>query len=304
MMFREKEGCRTDGTDREGKMKRQWKKAVLLGGMAALAAMTAGCYGYGYGNYGNMTSRIPKTTAAKDTLEEFDIAGMRAEDGTYQFPGLEWGATKEQVEEALGVSLSETRDTQDGYYADINYSILVRDRISVGFMPVFGEEGLELVSIYFENVYTAEELDTLYDDLVTLCTANFGEPDEVKPEQQTSGGMTFNCETTFWYHQIDETHMTSLQVGKTDTGTGTDGVVLGVNNYNPQEIEEESTDGETDSEETAEEENGSEKETGLEEETDLKEETGSEEEMNSKEKTGSEEEADSKEETDSEEETK
>ncbi|MBQ8638360.1 MAG: hypothetical protein IJ468_04245 [Lachnospiraceae bacterium] len=220
-------------------MRKGLRKAVLIGGMTAAVMMMAGCYGYGYGGYSSYSSQIPKTTAQKDTLEEFDLATLQREDGAFQFPGLEWGASQQEVEEVFGMTIPETVTVSDGFYADVNHSILLLDKVSLGMMPVFGEDGLALISFYFENVYTAEELDTFYNNLVDTATSHFGEPDEVRPEVQESGSMTFNCETTFWYHQINETTMTSLQIGKTDTGSGTNCIILGVNCYDPTEAEEE-----------------------------------------------------------------
>ncbi len=220
--------------------------------MAAVMTLTAGCYSYG-NSYYSQASRIPKTTAAKDTLEEFDVSSLQREDGAFQFGDLAWGSSVEDVQQKLGINISQTQPVgEDRSYADVNYSILLLDRISLGFMPVFDNDGLSVVSIYFENVYTAEELDAFYDEVVALFEETFGKADDVTNTEQTSGSTTFQCETTFWYHEIDPTHMTTLQVGKLDSGSGTSGVVLGVNQYNPEELESESAleDGTEDAETT------------------------------------------------------
>ena len=133
-------------------MRKGLRKAVLIGGMTAAVMMMAGCYGYGYGGYSSYSSQIPKTTAQKDTLEEFDLATLQREDGAFQFPGLEWGASQQEVEEVFGMTIPETVTVSDGFYADVNHSILLLDKVSLGMMPVFGEDGLALISFYFENV--------------------------------------------------------------------------------------------------------------------------------------------------------
>lgn len=217
------------------KMKSYLKKAVVFGTVLAAAAAMTGCYESYYSS--SRYRQTPKTTAAKDTLEDFDISSFRRSDGTYQFGDLEWGSSMEAVEQALGVEISQTVAFSDGGgYGDLNYCIKLLDKVSVGLMPVFDpDEGLSCLTFYFENVYTAEELDSFYDDLNDICKAAFGEPDEVKPEERESNGMTLKCETTFWYHEISPTEMTSFQLAKTDSGRGTDAVILGVNHYNPQE---------------------------------------------------------------------
>lgn len=244
-------------------MKKQVKKTAVLGAVLMAAAAMAGCYGYGYGNYSSRMNQVPKTTAAKDTLDEFDIASLQREDGTFQFGDLAWGSGQQEVEEALGAQIKETvAFTDGGGYGDLNYSIKLLDKVSLGLMPIFDkEDGLSCMTFYFENVYTAEQLDSFYTDLVALCISHFGEPDEVKPEERESNGTKFTCETNFWYHEVSPTQMTTLQVAKTDTGKGTDAVILGVNTYNPEEETSEAVSGEeTEQEESSEAVSGSEEE--------------------------------------------
>lgn len=226
-------------------MKEQLRKAVLLGGVVGLTAAMTGCYGYGYGSYNN-TSRIPKTTAARDTLEEFNLASFRAADGMFQMEGLPWGSSIQEVEEVLGMSVGQTVAYSDGGgYADVNYSLLLMDKISLGLMPVFDvDDGLACLTFYFENTYTAEELDTLYADLTKQCTSIFGEPDEKQEDERTAGNTTYSGVTLFWYHEVSDTQMTTFQLGKLDTGNGTETVILGINTYDPNEIEAETSTGE------------------------------------------------------------
>lgn len=226
-------------------MKKKWKKSLVLGGLAlAMTAMT-GCYGYGsYGGYSSYSNQVPKTTAAKETLEEFDISTLRTAEGVYQFQELEWGATKQELGEYLGITLDQGVTFSDGSsYCDVNYSLLLEDKISLGMMPTFDVDGgLMCLSFYFENIYTAAELDAFFEDVVEVCVSEFGEADEMREQVDESNGVEYSSVTAMWFYEIDDTHTTSLQVGKLDSGRGTDAVVVGVNIYDPHDIIEETTE--------------------------------------------------------------
>ena len=215
---------------------------MILAAAGASCLLLSGCFGYGMG-YGRYRNQVPKTTAARETLEEFDINDLRRGPGdSFQYKDLAWGSTAERVEEVLGTSIGTTNAFADGGgYGDINISIKLADFISVGVMPVFDTKGLSMLTFYFEDVYTAEQLDDLYGRLQEICTGAFGEPEKITPETRETNGVTFRTETTFWYAPVSDTQVTSLQIGKTDTGRGTNAVVIGVNSYNPEELEEEST---------------------------------------------------------------
>ncbi len=234
---------------------KQWKKRLVLGGLVLAAAAMTGCMGYGsYGGYSGYSNRVPKTTAAKETLEEFDVGSLRTEEGVFQYQTLQWGATREEVGNYMGVTLDEGVTFSDGSsYNDANYSILLKDKVSLGMMPTFDVDGgLSCMSFYFENIYTAEELDAFYEEVVDACITEFGEPHAVRDQVDESNGTEYSSVTAMWYYEIDDTHTTSLQVGKLDSGRGTDAVVLGVNIYDPALILEETTSQENSEESTEE----------------------------------------------------
>ena len=189
----------------------------------------AGCYygsGMGYGSYAN-ANKI-KTTAAADTLEEFKITDFQASDGTFQTMG------------------------------DINYSVKLLNYISVGMQPVFDPDGgLTTLTVYFEDTYTAEQLDELFDKAVAAAREAFGDEDKYQENDQDGGkGTVYHTTGAFWYNETDQYGdytMNSFQIGKLDSGNGTSAVVIGVNIYDPSQIEEESSEEGSDSDESAEE---------------------------------------------------
>ena len=213
------------------------KKAIYPAAFACITLpLLSGCFGYG--GYSRYRNQVPKTTAARESLEEFDVSILARNDGSFGYKGLEWGSTPEQVEAFFGVSLGETVAFADGGgYADVNYSIKLGNSISVGMMPSFNPEGLGALTFYFEEVYTAEELDKLYENITDICSTVFGEPDDVVQEERDVSNVHFVTETIYWYHQVDEDQMTSLQVSKTDVGKGTNAVVLGINSFDPALLE-------------------------------------------------------------------
>ncbi len=220
----------------------QWRKRLAIGGLALAVTALTGCMGYGgYGGYSGYSNRVPKTTAAKETLEEFDLSTLRTEEGVFQYQTLKWGSTREEVGNYMGIALDQGVTFSDGSsYNDMNYSMLLEDMVSLGMMPTFDPEGgLSCLSFYFENIYTAEQLDRFFDDVVDSCKDIYGEPDELREQTEESNGIEYSSVTAMWFYEIDDSHTTSLQVGKLDSGRGTDAVVLGVNIYDPNQIEEE-----------------------------------------------------------------
>jgi hypothetical protein len=217
---------------------------------AAAAMITlSGCY-YGYGGYGSWSQNTPKTTAAVDTIPALEMSELADSTGMFVFPGVTWGMTQEEVESALGISIGTLTEFADGGgYADLNVNYNVDGKISVGMMPVFDEDGgLSSLSIYFEDLYTAEELDQLYADTVADATAAFGDPAKVTPEDRDVNNTTYHTETTFWFFDVSETQQTSLQIGTTDVGKGTNAVIIGVNSYDPATLEDETGEDATDME--------------------------------------------------------
>jgi hypothetical protein len=208
----------------------------------------SGCYyGYGYG-YGSASRNVPKTTAAVDTIPTLSLPSLADDSGMFVFPGVTWGMTQSEVESALGVSFGDLTSFSDGGgYGDINVNYIVDGKVSVGMMPVFDAKGgLSSLSIYFEDIYTADQLDELYQDAVAEATAAFGDPVKVTPEDRKVSNTTYHTETTFWFHDVSETQQTSLQIGYTDAGRGTSAIVIGVNSYDPADVsEEESSEGES-----------------------------------------------------------
>ena len=129
----------------------------------------AGCYygsGMGYGSYAN-ANKI-KTTAAADTLEEFKITDFQASDGTFQYKDLGWLSSYQDLEKEIGMPIGTTTAFTEGEtMGDINYSVKLLNYISVGMQPVFDPDGgLTTLTVYFEDTYTAEQLDELFDKAV------------------------------------------------------------------------------------------------------------------------------------------
>ena len=188
----------------------------------------AGCYygsGMGYGSYAN-ANKI-KTTAAADTLEEFKITDFQASDGTFQYKDLGWLSSYQDLEKEIAMPIGTTTAFTEGEtMGDINYSVKLLNYISVGMQPVYNAEGgLTTLTVYFEDTYTAEQLDDLFDKAVAAAREAFGDEDKYQENDQ-DGDYTMN----------------SFQIGKLDSGNGTSAVVIGVNIYDPSQIEEESSE--------------------------------------------------------------
>ena len=253
-------------------MRHFWKKGLLAGGLGAMMLSAAGCYygtGMGYGSYGNSASRV-KTTAAADTLDEFKITDFQASDGTYQYKDLGWLSSYEDLEKEVGMSIGTTTAFTEGEtMGDLNYSVKLLDYISVGMQPVFDPDGgLTTLTIYFEDTYTAEQLDELFDKAVDAAREAFGDEDKYQESQQDGGrGTVYNTTGAFWYRDTDQYGdytVNSFQIGKLDSGNGTTAVVIGVNIYDPTKVEEESSEEGNSSDESVEsskEENGSDEST-------------------------------------------
>ncbi len=234
------------------------KKGLLAGGLGVMMLSAAGCYygsGYGYNSYANANK--VKTTAAADTLDEFKITDFQASDGTYQYKDLGWLSSYEDLEKAVGMSIGTTTAFTEGEtMGDLNYSVKLLDYISVGMQPVFDPDGgLTTLTIYFEDTYTAEQLDELFDKAVDAAREAFGDEDNYQESDQDGGrGTVYHTTGAFWYRDTDQYGdytMNSFQIGKLDSGNGTSAVVIGVNIYDPTKIEEESSEEESGSGESA-----------------------------------------------------
>ena len=119
--------------------------------------------------------------------------------------------------------------------------------ISVGMQPVFDPDGgLTTLTVYFEDTYTAEQLDDLFDKAVAAAREAFGDEDKYQENDQDGGkGTVYHTTGAFWYNETDQYGdytMNSFQIGKLDSGNGTSAVVIGVNIYDPSQIEEESSE--------------------------------------------------------------
>ena len=130
---------------------------------------------------------------------------------------------------------------------DINYSVKLLNYISVGMQPVFDPDGgLTTLTVYFEDTYTAEQLDELFDKAVAAAREVFGDEDKYQENDQDGGkGTVYHTTGAFWYNETDQYGdytMNSFQIGKLDSGNGTSAVVIGVNIYDPSQIEEESSE--------------------------------------------------------------
>lgn len=124
--------------------------------------------------------------------------------------------------------------------------------------PVFDPDGgLTTLTVYFEDTYTAEQLDELFDKAVAAAREAFGDEDKYQENDQDGGkGTVYHTTGAFWYNETDQYGdytMNSFQIGKLDSGNGTSAVVIGVNIYDPSQIEEESSEEGSDSDESAEE---------------------------------------------------
>lgn len=236
------------------------KKGLLAGGLGAMMLSAAGCYygsGYGYSSYSS-ASKV-KTTAAADTLDEFKITDFQASDGTYQYKDLGWLSSYEDLENEVGMSIGTTTAFSEGEtMGDLNYSVKLLDYVSVGMQPVFDPDGgLTTLTIYFEDTYTAEQLDELFDKAVEAAREAFGDEDKYQESQQDGGrGTVYNTTGAFWYRDTDkygDYTVNSFQIGKLDSGNGTSAVVIGVNIYDPTKVEEESSEEGSGSGESAEE---------------------------------------------------
>ena len=181
----------------------------------------AGCYygsGMGYGSYAN-ANKI-KTTAAADTLEEFKITDFQASDGTFQYKDLGWLSSYQDLEKEIGMPIGTTTAFTEGEtMGDINYSVKLLNYISVGMQPVFDPDGgLTTLTVYFEDTYTAEQLDELFDKAVAAAREAFGDEDKYQENDQDGGkGTVYHTTGAFWYNETDQYGdytMNSFQIGK------------------------------------------------------------------------------------------
>lgn len=218
---------------------------LLAAGIGGLMLTAAGCYYGGYNNYSSYANRV-KTTAAADTLDEFKITDFQASDGTFQYKDLGWLSSYKDLEEEIGMPIGTTTAFTEGEtMGDINYSVKLLDYISIGMQPVYDPDGgLTTLTIYFEETYTAAQLDELFDKALAAAREAFGDEDEYREAQQDGGrGTVYNTTAAFWYRDTDQYGdytQNSFQIGKLDTGNGTTAVVIGVNIFDPTKIEEES----------------------------------------------------------------
>ena len=167
----------------------------------------AGCYygsGMGYGSYAN-ANKI-KTTAAADTLEEFKITDFQAADGTFQYKDLGWLSSYQDLEKEIAMPIGTTTAFTEGEtMGDINYSVKLLNYISVGMQPVFDPNGgLTTLTVYFEDTYTAEQLDELFDKAVAAAREAFGDEDNYQENDQDGGKGTV-------YHTMKQISMAIIQ---------------------------------------------------------------------------------------------
>lgn len=224
-------------------MKNGFQKTLLIGLACGVAVALSGCY-FGYGSYYSSYSSSVKTTASPETVQELDLTSLQADDGTYRFADLPWGSTYTDLETLLDTSIGTTTAFTDGEtLGDLNYSYRILDYITVGLQPLYDADGgLSCITFYFETTYTSEQMDQIYDDIKEALRELYGEEDKEEASSQTSGSLTYETVTTFWFHEVSEHEMTSLQLGKLDSGSGTTAVVLGANIYDPTLDEEETSE--------------------------------------------------------------
>ena len=84
------------------------------------------------------------------------------------------------------------------------------------------------------------------DKAVAAAREAFGDEDNYQENDQDGGkGTVYHTTGAFWYNETDQYGdytMNSFQIGKLDSGNGTSAVVIGVNIYDPSQIEEESSE--------------------------------------------------------------
>ena len=133
-----------------------------------------------------------KTTAAADTLEEFKITDFQASDGTFQYKDLGWLSSYQDLEKEIAMPIGTTTAFTEGEtMGDINYSVKLLNYISVGMQPVYNAEGgLTTLTVYFEDTYTAEQLDDLFDKAVAAAREAFGDEDKYQENDQDGGKGT------------------------------------------------------------------------------------------------------------------
>ena len=209
----------------------------------------AGCY------YGaewamalmQMQNKI-KTTQQLIHQRSFKITDFQAADGTFQYKDLGWLSSYQDLEKEIAMPIGTTTAFTEGEtMGDINYSVKLLNYISVGMQPVFDPNGgLTTLTVYFEDTYTAEQLDELFDKAVAAAREAFGDEDNYQENDQDGGkGTVYHTTGAFWYNETDQYGdytMNSFQIGKLDSGNGTSAVVIGVNIYDPSQIEEESSE--------------------------------------------------------------
>lgn len=216
-------------------MRHLWKKAWAAGMACSLAVAAAGCYGYGsYNSFGSSANRV-KTTASPETVEVLDLLDLQDDDGTFQYSKLPWGSSYKDLEALIETPVGTTTAFDDGEtLGDINYSYQVLDYLTVGLQPLYDPDGgLSCITFYFETTYTSQQLDQIYDEIQEAAREAFGKEDKEESSDQSSGNLTYQTTTSFWYHEVSEQQMTSFQLGKLDSGNGTAAVVIGVNIYDP-----------------------------------------------------------------------
>ena len=221
-------------------MKKTIRRTLAAALAGALMFGATGCF-YGMGGYSRYRNQI-KTTAAPETVEEMKITDLGSMETFFELKGLPWGSTLEEFQEYVGAPVSETSSFTEGEsMADINFSVKLADAITVGMQPVFDKDGgLMSFSVYFQTTYTAEQLDAIYDKVVALAEEAFGERAEERTEESTSNRVTYTTIVSFWYADKSESERTSLQIGKLNSGGGTEAVVVGINIYDPAMLESES----------------------------------------------------------------
>ena len=85
-----------------------------------------------------------------------------------------------------------TAFTEGETMGDINYSVKLLNYISVGMQPVYNAEGgLTTLTVYFEDTYTAEQLDDLFDKAVAAAREAFGDEDKYQENDQDGGKDLF-----------------------------------------------------------------------------------------------------------------
>ena len=132
--------------------------------------------------------------------EELDLTDLQMEEDFF-YKELEWGSTKEQVEEELDITLEPMKEFP--HYFISEESVVLEGR--EGLVRYEFRPNLEWITFTFDSEDNEDDLSEFLENILTVMEDSYG-------EYESSENQKYNWKGYRWMHLEEQKNGTSLQV--------------------------------------------------------------------------------------------